>query len=387
MGHVKRLVALILVALLAAGLLSGCAQAGEPAASPTQAVSQEEPTAPPTEAPEENTPDAEPASREITDMAGRTVTVPAASEIESVFSTGPVSAIFLYMVAPDKLLGWNYELNDLEKSIILDEYETLPNFGMGDAVNYEAVIAANPTIAVNCGTINDAMVSDCDALSESLGIPVIAVDSDLNNSAAAFRFMGELLGVEEHCEQLAAYAEKTFADIAVLAEIPEEERVRVYYGNGEDSLETAPNGSSHAQILDTINAINVADLELGDGSRVQISAEQLLAWDPDVIVVNGEPKADLSGGSAAEAIMNNPDYASLKAVQTQKVYGTPNAPFSWVDRPPGPNRLIGMRWFSALLYADYLDCDVNEEVHTFFELFYHVDLTDEEMEHLLKGTL
>ena len=77
-----------------------------------------------------------------------------------------------------------------------------------------------------------------------LGIPVIAVDSDLNNSAAAFRFMGELLGVEEHCEQLAAYTEQTFADIAKLADIPEDERVRVYYGNGEDSLETAPNGSS-----------------------------------------------------------------------------------------------------------------------------------------------
>ena len=102
------------------------------------------------------------------------------------FSAGPVAAIFLYMVVPDKLLGWNYELNDVEKSIILDKYQDLPNFGMGDAVNYEAVIAANPTIAINSGKINDAMVSDCDALSESLGIPVVAVDNELNNSAEAF---------------------------------------------------------------------------------------------------------------------------------------------------------------------------------------------------------
>ena len=92
-------------------------------------------------------------TREITDMAGRKVTVPAAEDIESVFSTGPVAAIFMYMVAPDKLLGWNYELNDVEKSIILEKYHDLPNFGMGDAINYEAVIAANPTIALNCGKI------------------------------------------------------------------------------------------------------------------------------------------------------------------------------------------------------------------------------------------
>lgn len=326
-------------------------------------------------------------TREITDMAGRKVTVPAAEDIESVFSTGPVAAIFMYMVAPDKLLGWNYELNDVEKSIILEKYHDLPNFGMGDAINYEAVIAANPTIALNCGKINDAMVSDCDALSKSLGIPVIAVDNELNNSAEAFRFMGELLGVEDHAEELAEYSEKIFTDIASLADIPEDEKVSVYFGNGEDSLETAPRGSQHAQILDAVNVINVADLELGDGSRVQISAEQLLAWNPDVIVVNGEPKADKSGNSAAEDILSNPDYASLKAVQDNKVYGTPNAPFSWVDRPAGPNRLIGMRWLSAVVYPEYIKCDVNEEIREFFNLFYHVDLSDEQLENVLKGTL
>ena len=326
-------------------------------------------------------------TREITDMAGRKVTVPEAEDIESVFSTGPVAAIFMYMVAPDKLLGWNYELNDVEKSIILEKYHDLPNFGMGDAINYEAVIAANPTIALNCGKINDAMVSDCDALSKSLGIPVIAVDNELNNSAEAFRFMGELLGVEDHAEELAEYSEKIFTDIASLADIPEDEKVSVYFGNGEDSLETAPRGSQHAQILDAVNVTNVADLELGDGSRVQISAEQLLAWNPDVIVVNGEPKADKSGNSAAEDILNNPDYASLKAVQDNKVYGTPNAPFSWVDRPAGPNRLIGMRWLSAVVYPEYIKCDVNEEIREFFNLFYHVDLSDEQLENVLKGTL
>lgn len=370
----RRLLALFICLVMSVSLLTGYSETKAATEEPTQSAEQD--------ATQETA-----ETREITDMAGRKVTVPTAENIESVFSAGPVAAIFLYMVAPDKLLGWNYELNDVEKSIILDKYQDLPNFGMGDAVNYEAVIAANPTIAINSGKINDAMVSDCDALSESLGIPVVAVDNELNNSAEAFRFMGELLGVEDHAEELAQYAEQVFTDINALSDIPEEKKVSVYFGNGEDSLETAPRGSQHAQILDAINAVNVADLELGDGSRVQISAEQLLAWDPDVIVVNGEPKADKSGSSAAEDILSNPDYASLKAVQDQKVYGTPNAPFSWVDRPAGPNRLIGMRWFSALIYPEYIKCDINEEIHKFFDLFYHVDLSDEQLENVLKGTL
>ena len=370
----RQLLALFICLVMSVSLLTGYSE--------TKAATEE-----PTQSAEQYATQETAETREITDMAGRKVTVPTAENIESVFSAGPVAAIFLYMVAPDKLLGWNYELNDVEKSIILDKYQDLPNFGMGDAVNYEAVIAANPTIAINSGKINDAMVSDCDALSESLGIPVVAVDNELNNSVEAFRFMGELLGVEDHAEELAQYAEQVFTDINALSDIPEEKKVSVYFGNGEDSLETAPRGSQHAQILDAINAVNVADLELGDGSRVQISAEQLLAWDPDVIVVNGEPKADKSGSSAAEDILSNPDYASLKAVQDQKVYGTPNAPFSWVDRPAGPNRLIGMRWFSALIYPEYIKCDINEEIHKFFDLFYHVDLSDEQLENVLKGTL
>lgn len=370
----RQLLALLICLVMSVSLLTGYSE--------TKAATEEQAQSGEQDATQETA-----ETREITDMAGRKVTVPAAENIESVFSAGPVAAIFLYMVAPDKLLGWNYELNDVEKSIILDKYQYLPNFGMGDAVNYEAVIAANPTIAINSGKINDTMVSDCDALSESLGIPVVAVDNELNNSAEAFRFMGELLGVEDHAEELAQYAEQVFTDINALSDIPEEKKVSVYFGNGEDSLETAPRGSQHAQILDAINAVNVADLELGDGSRVQISAEQLLAWDPDVIVVNGEPKADKSGNSAAEDILSNPDYASLKAVQDQKVYGTPNAPFSWVDRPAGPNRLIGMRWFSALIYPEYIKCDINEEIHKFFDLFYHVDLSDEQLENVLKGTL
>ena len=387
MGRGKKILPAVMALTLAAGSITGCSASSaktETAKESMQSQAETKTAEQSTQA--EKTSEAADAAgeREITDMAGRTVVVP--DEIETVFSSSTVTAIFMYTLAPDKLLGWNYELNELEKSIILEEYHDLPNFGMGDSINYEAVIAADPTIAVNVGTINDKMISDCDKLSKSLGVPVVAVDGDLSASAEAYRFMGELLGEEEQAEKLASYAEKTFADIEKM-EVPEDKKVRIYYGNGEDSLETAPAGSAHGQIIDMVNAVNVADLEMGEGSRVQISAEQLLAWDPDVIVVNGEPKADTSRASAAEAILANPDYASLKAVQDQQVYGTPNTPFSWMDRPMGPNRIVGIRWLSGLIYPEYLNYNVDEEVKEFFDLFYHVQLTDEKLENIYSGTV
>ena len=379
MKHVKTALALLLAAFLALGLFSGCGTepAGESPAPPPSEAAEEPPTG------EGAVPSAEPeGTRALTDMAGREVEVPAV--IEKAFSTDPTAAIFLYTLVPDRMLGWNYELNDLEKSIILDEYETLPNFGMGDAINYEAVLAAGPDIAFMVGTINDAVVSDADAMQESLGIPVVVVDSELSHTPEAYRFMGELFGVEDTAEQLAAYAERTLDDIANM-DIPEGDKVRMYYGNGEDSLETAPAGSSHGAIIELVNAVNVADLELGDGGRVQISAEQLLAWDPDVIVVNGEPKSDIPGASAADAILSDPAYSTLTAVQEGRVYGTPNAPFSWVDRPPGPNRIVGLRWLSALIYPQYIQVDVDDAVREFFSLFYHVELTDEQLANIYAG--
>ena len=379
MKHIKTALALLLAAFLALGLFSGCGTepAGESPAPPPSEAAEEPPAG------ESAGPSAEPeGTRALTDMAGREVEVPAV--IEKAFSTDPTAAIFLYTLVPDRMLGWNYELNDLEKSIILDEYETLPNFGMGDAINYEAVLAAGPDIAFMVGTINDAVVSDADAMQESLGIPVVVVDSELSHTPEAYRFMGELFGVEDTAEQLAAYAERTLDDIANM-DIPEGDKVRMYYGNGEDSLETAPAGSSHGAIIELVNAVNVADLELGDGGRVQISAEQLLAWDPDVIVVNGEPKSDIPGASAADAILSDPAYATLTAVQEGRVYGTPNAPFSWVDRPPGPNRIVGLRWLSALIYPQYIQVDVDDAVREFFSLFYHVELTDEQLANIYAG--
>lgn len=378
----KLVSALLLALVLLMSTLAGCGNTADGPKSTAQSADSTSTSAQKSDSQPESTDSkssSEGETREITDMAGRTVTIPAT--INKVFSTDPVTAIYLYTTSPDKLLGWNYELNKHERKYVLPEYQDIPSFGMGDSVNYEAVIEAQPDIALMVTKINDASIADADKLSESLGVPVVMVNNDMKAAPEVYRFLGDLLSVEDHAEELAVYAEKTFADIAA-ANIPEDKKVTVYYGNGEDSLETAPKGSGHAQIFDLVGAINVADLESEDGSRIQVSLEQLLAWNPQYIVVNGEPKQDLTGSSAAEGLKDNPDFADIQAVQDGNVFGAPKAPFSWVDRPPGPNRIIGLRWLAAKLYPEYYTYDIDEEVKEYFNLFYHMDLTDEQLQEL-----
>lgn len=323
----------------------------------------------------------------ITDMAGREVAVP--NKVDKVYtygSSGQISTIMLYCLDPDKLLGWNYELNDLEKAFILEEYHDLTVYGMGDSVNYEAIIADGPQLVVTAGKLDENAIADADALQEQLGIPVFMLSGDLQDSAAAFRLFGQIIGNEEAGNALADYADKTFAwlDEAVAA-IPEDAKVTVYYGNGENSLNTAAAGSTSSQVLEMVGAVNVADLEAGSGNRMDISKEQILAWDPQVVILNGEPKQDFTANMAVESFMADPDFANVTAVKNGQVYGSPKAPFSWIDRPPGPNRLIGLYWAFATIYPDYADFDLDATIREFYQLFYHTDLTDEQMELLLNA--
>ena len=324
--------------------------------------------------------------REIKDMAGRTVSIPAAEKIEKVYAGGSTAGIYVYTLAPDKLLGWSFPLNDVEKSMILEKYHDLPAFGMAENVNYETVIKAGPQICINVGTIGEAFTDECDKLQENLGIPVVGVDGDLLKSSEAYKFMGEVLGMEDEAAKLSTYIDNTFAQLDKM-DVKDNEKVSVYYGNGENYLDTAPKGSPHAQILDLVKANNVSDLELGEGGRVQVSTEQVLAWDPDVVLLNGEPKANLTGPVAAKKFMKDAKYKTLKAVKAEKVYGTPNAPFSWIDRPPATNRIVGLKWLSAKLYPDKVDFDLDKEVKEFFKLFYHKELTDKQLTKLYNSEI
>lgn len=376
----KRVAAVLAMILLGSTLLVGCADT-KGAKGEESSVKQVEETTKEVAKETAEEPAEEATSKTVTDMAGRTVEVPI--KLEKVYGGDPVGTLMLYTLAPSKLLGWNYELNALEKKYILPEYQQLPAYGMGDTVNVEAIIKDGAQMAISVTAINEKSKASADKLQEQIGMPVVMIDSELIRSYEAYTFLGEVLGEEEKAKELAAYAQRIVEGVKNIS-IEETQRVKVYYGNGETSLNTAPKGSSASEVLDLVQVENVAHIE-GAKGRVDISLEQLMTWNPSVMLINGEPKQDLTGNSAAQAILAHPDFQTIDAVKDKKVYGIPKTPFSWIDRPSGPNRLIGLVWLGELAYENSYSYDLKEEVKTFYDLFYHVELTDEEIESLLKG--
>ncbi len=311
-------------------------------------------------------------TRTIVDMAGRSVEVLA--EIDTVFSTNPIGTIFIYTLAPEKMVAWNFKPNDAEMEFIAKEQQSLPAFGQDARVNYEAVLTANPdVILVYFQNVNDKLYSDIEALEKALSKPVVAIKGQLVDADETYEFLGELLGVEKEAKKRSEYVKNIFENNTEVLN-----KVSVYFGDGVASLDTIPKGSPSSQELDLAGVENVADVASGSQSRVSISSEQIIAWNPDIILLNGEPKEGLSQNKAVEDFITNPIYKDLKAVKDDHVYGVPKTPFSWVGRPIGVNRLIGVQWIEHLAYGTS-DKDLIKTVKEFYELFYHIELSDENL--------
>lgn len=315
----------------------------------------------------------------ITDAGGRTVEIP--DHVSKVLAAGPPASVLIYMLAPDKLAGWVREPKEKEKGFLLPAARDLPTYGRltgkgGDA-NIEMILKAKPDVIIDVGTVNDTYISLADRVQKQTGIPYVLIDGRFSDTPKSLRELGKILGVPERAEGLATYADETLTAVeAVKAKVPEDKRRKVYYGRGPKGLETGLAGSINMEILDAVGAINVA-AAAGKGSLTEVSLEQVLAWNPEVIFA--------ADGKFVDAATTDPTWASIPAVQAKHVFKTPDIPFGWIDSPPGVNRLIGVAWLTSILYPELATGDIRVETKRFFKLFYQVEVNDADLDTLLKG--
>jgi iron complex transport system substrate-binding protein len=320
------------------------------------------------------------AERMVTDSSGRQVAVP--DRIERVFAAGPPAMVLLYVLAPDKMIGWPRAPHPDEMPYVAPEYRDLPEVGWltgrGDTVNLEVLLQSKPDLIFDFGSVRDTYVSLAERVQAQAGIPYLLIDGTFDNTPAAVRLLGEVLGVEEHAERIASYIESTFAEVdAALAEVPPAERPRVYLARGPAGLETGLQGSINTEIIERVGGINVAvDPTGARRGLVQVPIEQVVVWNPDTVITWDR--------NFYESVWNDFYWQGVDAVAAERVYLSPTAPFGWIDRPPSLNRMIGLKWLAGLFYPEEVKQDLREMTRSFYDLFYHVDLTDAELDRLLE---
>jgi iron complex transport system substrate-binding protein len=325
----------------------------------------------------------EAASQTITDMAGRKVEIP--TTIDKVYSTSATGSVFLYTLAPEKLAGWNSDLRDKEKRFIDPKYQTLPVFGRWQGStptgSIEDLLKANPDIIISVGDVSPEYINDADAIQEQTRIPVIMLDGSVKNTAHSYRFLGEIISETERAELLADYCDRTLEEISTsLKSIAEEERVRVYYAEGIEGLETEISGTVNSEAFDLAGTKNVAIPPTPDIRRMQVSIEQILAWDPSLIIISTDGDET---HALYEKILNDKSWSNITAVKNREVYEIPSKPYDWLNRPPSVVRFIGVKWLSSLLYPDVITTDLRQDISEFYSLFFNYEITETEIEDLL----
>jgi iron complex transport system substrate-binding protein len=316
-------------------------------------------------------------TRTATDAAGRRVEIPA--RISRVLAAGPPASILLYTLAPEKMIGWVRTPSPTEKGYLQERVRELPEYGRltgrGGTANLENVLKFQPDLIIDSGSTGGTYVSLANNVQEQTKIPYLLLDGRLEKTPENYRLLGEWLDARDRAEQLANYAEETLSGLRRrIASIPESDRPRVYYGRGINGLESGLAGSINLEVLERVGAVNVA-AAAGTGSLSKISIEQVLAWNPDVILVL-EPAFYAS-------VRTDPLWSSVKAVRENRIYMAPNLPYGWFDAPPGVNRLIGVRWLMSILYPKQFPEDLRTTTREFYRLFYQVNLTEAQLDTLL----
>jgi iron complex transport system substrate-binding protein len=316
---------------------------------------------------------------DVVDATGRHVTVP--DRVDRVMAAGPNAAVVLYVLAPEKMVGWPSAPRPNEREFLLPATRDLPELGRltgrGDTANLEVVLKAKPDLVFDFGSVSPTYVSLAERVQEQTGIPDLLVDGRLDRTAASIRLLGGALGVPERAEAIARYVEQTdqFLD-ARLSDIPASERHRVYLARQPNGLETGLAGSINTEIIERAGGINVAERSAGRGIA-NVSIEQVLAWAPDTIVT--------WDANFFAHVYSDPVWAAVPAVSAKRVYLAPRLPFGWIDAPPSINRTIGLRWIASLLYPDRFPENIRQDARAFFKLFYQAEPDDAALERALAG--
>jgi iron complex transport system substrate-binding protein len=318
------------------------------------------------------------AATTITDHAGRLISIP--KKIERVFAAGPPASILLYTFAPELMLGWTRTPKPAECTFLgagaCDKPEIGRLTGRGNTTNLEVLLDLKPDLILDVGTINGTYISLANRVQQQTGIAYALLDGRFAAMAQAYRKLGELTGRPSEAEPFARYAEQTIATIeGRIANVPHESRPRVYYARGPRGLETGLGGSINVETIEFLGAQNVAGERRG--GMATVSVEQVLAWNPDVVITI-EP-------AFAAGVRTDPVWKPIKAVQTGRVYLSPTLPFGWVDFPPSVNRLIGLWWLAKGLYPDHFAEDLRPITRDFYGQFYHMGPTDAQIDRVLAG--
>lgn len=305
----------------------------------------------------------------LTDSSGRTVGMPDA--VNRVLAAGRPASVLVYALKPESLVGWPSAFRNREAAYIPAEYRDLPVTGRltgsgGDAL-LERVQELVPDLIVDFGSIGDKYLELATRTEARTGIPYILADSSFSHMAESTRLVSKALGVGERGHALALDIETT---LSRLQSLPRHACPHVYLAEGATGLEEERRRGSYLEMIELAGGCHVKGMPRRIGSMLAFAVE------PDIIITRNR--------DFYESVWQDPLWADVPAVRDRQVYLSPSDPFNWMGHLPSVNRVMGLIWLAGLFHSDAWQGNLRAETEHFYSLWYHVELTDSEIEALLE---
>ena len=292
---------------------------------------------------------------QVTDMMGHTVTVPRRVVRIATLSATATQLVFA-VGAQDQLVvaSFGSAVKGKAMGLIYPRMTQVPEAGNQNAANIETLLAARPDIV---------LTEEGPALEQmkAVGLPAYAFSAEQPGQLTdAITRMGLLTG---HVAQATASLNLLTTKMKVVTDavgaVGSAKRLKVYVA-GSSIFKTF--AGDFFQTFMVKNAGGVSVSEQLTGGKIDVSPEQVLVWNPDVIILTSYTKETLSD------VLANPQLQNVAAVRDHRVYVMPKYVVSW-DMPV-PESFLGTMWLAHKLYPDKINFDMSAEIAGFYKQFY-----------------
>lgn len=296
----------------------------------------------------------------VTDHAGRTVTIE--SQPEKIVSGYYITTSLLIALGlKDKTVGIEAKAKSRPiYSLSAPEFLELPDVGSAKEFNLEACAALEPDLVIVPMKLKDSAQA-----MEELGLKVLLVNpEDESLLEETINMVGQATGTQESAKKLITYTQDSQKKLQDM--LKDVEKPIVYLGGNSSFLSTAGAKMYQNTLIDNGGGINAA-ADLEDTYWAEVSYEQILAWNPEVIVV--VPGAQYT----VEDVLNDPQLAEVSAVKEKAVYQMPASFEAWDS--PVPSGALGSLWMAATLHDDIYSFDTfKADAADFYKTFYGIDI-------------
>ena len=292
----------------------------------------------------------------VQDQAGRKVVIQ--QPVERVITTFiPATICAMSAGLKDKLVGASSkdETSSIYEVLINKENPPILVGNRTVGLNLETISSLQPDLVIMYGQKDGVRTAE---RLTALGFPAIIIKPEtLLDMQKSMELIGLAAGQEAHTNKVVAAMSKI--EKKVTAHVKGKGMPSVYYATS-DLLRTVSGDMLQNEMIGLAGGRNVS--EQTKGFFVNISKEQLSAWNPEIIICS-----DRLAPKELDRI-NLAEFVDISARKTKRIYRIPEDTY-WDF--PSPLAMAGVLWMSNRVHPEvYSEREVEKEIAQFYDTLF-----------------